>query len=61
MKSIGDITRQSVVRVIGKIQDTRARDFECEIKAMKLISWQKLFIHYLLILLVGLKVILTTG
>jgi len=33
MKSIGDITRQSVVRVIGKIQDTRARDFECEIKA----------------------------
>jgi len=33
MKSIGDITRQSVVRVTGKIQDTRARDFECEIKA----------------------------
>jgi len=33
MKSIGDITRQSVVRVIGKIQDTKARDFECEIKA----------------------------
>jgi len=33
MKSIVDITRQSVVRVIGKIQDTRARDFECEIKA----------------------------
>jgi len=33
MKSVGDITRQSVVRVIGKIQDTRARDFECEIKA----------------------------
>ena len=33
MKSIDDITRQSVVRVSGKIQDTRARDFECEIKA----------------------------
>jgi len=33
MKLVGDITRQSVVRVIGKIQDTRARDFECEIKA----------------------------
>ena len=29
MKSIDDITRQSVVRVIRKIQDTRARDFEC--------------------------------
>ena len=33
MKSIEDITRQSVVRVTGKVQDTRARDFECEIKA----------------------------
>ena len=33
MKSIEDITRQSVVRVTGKIQDTKARDFECEIKA----------------------------
>ena len=33
MKSTDDITRQSVVRVIGKIQDTKARDFECEIKA----------------------------
>jgi len=33
MKSIDDITRQSVVRVAGKIQDTKARDFECEIKA----------------------------
>ena len=32
-KSIDDITRQSVVRVTGKIQDTKARDFECEIKA----------------------------
>ena len=33
IKSIDDITRQSVVRVAGKIQDTKARDFECEIKA----------------------------
>ena len=31
--SIDGITRQSVVRVTGKIQDTKARDFECEIKA----------------------------
>ena len=33
MKSINDITRQSVVRVTGKIQDTKSRDFKCEIKA----------------------------
>ena len=33
IKSIEDITRQSVVRITGKIQDTKARDFECEIKA----------------------------
>ena len=33
MKSTVDINRQSVVSVTGKIQDTRARDFECEIKA----------------------------
>jgi len=33
MKSTDDISRQSVVRVTGKIQDTKARDFECEIKA----------------------------
>ena len=33
MKSIDDITRQSVVRVTGKIQDTKAREFECEIKS----------------------------
>jgi len=33
MKSTNDISRQSVVRVTGKIQDTKARDFECEIKA----------------------------
>ena len=33
MKLVDNITRQSVVRVTGKIQDTKARDFECEIKA----------------------------
>jgi len=32
-KAVEDITRQSVVRVTGKVQDTRARDFEYEIKA----------------------------
>ena len=36
MKSTNDIKRQSVVRVTGKIQDTKARDFECEIKADKI-------------------------
>ena len=36
IKSAGDITRQSVVRFTGKIQDTRARDFECEIKASEI-------------------------
>ena len=36
MKSIDDITRQSVVRVTGKIQDTKARDFECEIIACEI-------------------------
>ena len=36
MKSSGDITRQSVVRVTGKIQDTKARDFECELKASEI-------------------------
>ena len=36
MKSIDDITRQSVVRVTGKIQDTKARDFEGEIKASEI-------------------------
>jgi len=36
MKSVDDITRQSVVRVTGKIQDTKARDFECEIKASEI-------------------------
>ena len=32
-KAVEGITRQSVVRVAGKVQDTRARDFEYEIKA----------------------------
>ena len=36
MKSISDITRQSVVGVTGKVQDTKARDFECEIKASEI-------------------------
>ena len=36
IKSTEDITRQSVVRITGKIQDTRARDFECEIKASEM-------------------------
>ena len=32
-KTVEGITRQSVVRITGKVQDTRARDFEYEIKA----------------------------
>ena len=36
MKSIDGVTRQSVVRVSGKIQDTKARDFECEVKASEI-------------------------
>jgi len=32
-KTAEGITRQSVVRITGKVQDTRARDFEYEIKA----------------------------
>lgn len=35
-KEIEGLTRQSVIRVEGKIQETRARDFECEIKAEKI-------------------------
>ncbi|HXV65793.1 MAG TPA: aspartate--tRNA(Asn) ligase [Nitrosopumilaceae archaeon] len=35
-KEVEGITRQSVIRVEGKIQETRARDFECEIKAVKI-------------------------
>ena len=36
IKSAENITRQSVVRITGKIQDTKARDFECEIKASEI-------------------------
>jgi len=32
-KTVEGVTRQSVVRITGKVQDTRARDFEYEIKA----------------------------
>jgi len=35
-KSIDGVTRQSVVKVNGKIQDTKARDFECEVKASEI-------------------------
>jgi nondiscriminating aspartyl-tRNA synthetase len=35
-KEIEGITRQSVIRVEGIIQETRARDFECEVKAEKI-------------------------
>ena len=35
-KDIEGLTRQSVVRVEGKVQDTKARDFECEVKAEKI-------------------------
>lgn len=35
-KEIEGITRQSVIRVEGTIQETRARDFECEVKAEKI-------------------------
>ena len=61
MKSIGDITRQSVVELLVKYRIQRLGILNVKLKPMKLTSWQKLFIHYLLILLAGLKVILTTG
>jgi len=32
-EKLGDITRQSVVRITGIVQDTQARDFDCEVKA----------------------------
>src|SRR4030066_608631 len=35
-KEIEGITRQSVIREEGKIKETRARDFECEVKAEKI-------------------------
>jgi aspartyl-tRNA synthetase len=36
IKSAENITRQSVVRINGKIQDTKARDFDCEVKASEI-------------------------
>jgi nondiscriminating aspartyl-tRNA synthetase len=35
-KEIEGITRQSVIRVEGTVQETKARDFECEVKAEKI-------------------------
>ena len=35
-KEVEGITRQSVIRVEGTIQETKARDFECEVKAEKI-------------------------
>ena len=36
IKEVEGITRQSVIRVEGSIQETKARDFECEVKAEKI-------------------------
>ncbi len=36
IKEVEGITRQSVIRVEGTIQETKARDFECEVKAEKI-------------------------
>lgn len=33
---LGELTRQSVVRIKGFVQDTKARDLDCEIKAQKI-------------------------
>ena len=35
-KSVEGLTRQSVIRIEGVVQETKARDFECEIKAEKI-------------------------
>lgn len=35
-KEVEGITRQSVIRIEGKIQETKARDFECEVRAEKI-------------------------
>ena len=35
-KEVEGLTRQSVIRVEGWVQETKARDFECEIKAEKI-------------------------
>ncbi len=36
IKEVEGITRQSVFRVEGNVQETKARDFECEVKAEKI-------------------------
>jgi len=36
IKEVEGITRQSVIRVEGNVQETKARDFECEVKAEKI-------------------------
>jgi len=35
-KAVDGLTRQSVIRVEGNVQETKARDFECEVKAEKI-------------------------
>jgi aspartyl-tRNA synthetase len=35
-KEVEGITRQSVIRIEGVVQETKARDFECEVKAEKI-------------------------
>ena len=35
-KEVEGLTRQSVIRIEGKVQETKARDFECEVKAEKI-------------------------
>ena len=35
-KEVEGLTRQSVIRVEGTVQETKARDFECEVKAEKI-------------------------
>jgi len=35
-KEVEGLTRQSVIRIEGTVQETKARDFECEIKAEKI-------------------------
>ncbi len=35
-KEVEGLTRQSVIRIEGTVQETKARDFECEVKAEKI-------------------------
>ena len=35
-KEVEGITRQSVIRIEGNVQETKARDFDCEVKAEKI-------------------------